>query len=172
VSEHYSDIVRDILAYLAEHPDAGDSVEGIAEWWLLRQTIRRRTVDVAAALADLVARGLVVERTRAGARTHYRINTSRRVDIARLIRAEGSPKEAMMTVTIANVSRQLVVVPLNSGETVHLAPKEVSSPIDDLEVQHNAGVDKLVREHFIRVSSDEDDADKPADSKRRTAKSR
>ena len=33
-------VAKDILAYLAEHPQAMDTLEGIAEWWLMRQHIR------------------------------------------------------------------------------------------------------------------------------------
>jgi len=85
-----SDIARDILGYLVEHADAEDTLEGVAEWWLLQQTIRRTTADVADALADLVARGLLIERTRPGARPHYRINKRRRGDIVRLVKADGA----------------------------------------------------------------------------------
>lgn len=50
-----------ILEYLRNHPQARDSVEGIAEWWLLEQKIREATRDVDKALTDLVKRGLVSE---------------------------------------------------------------------------------------------------------------
>jgi hypothetical protein len=33
-------LVRVILAYLAEHPQAMDTIEGIAEWWVRRQEVR------------------------------------------------------------------------------------------------------------------------------------
>ena len=85
-----SEIERDILQYLVDHAEAEDTLEGVAEWWLLQQTIRTRTADVADALADLVARGLLIEHKRAGARTHYRVNTRRRGEIARLIRGSSS----------------------------------------------------------------------------------
>ena len=33
------DICSFILAYLSDNPDAGDTFEGIVEWWLLNQRI-------------------------------------------------------------------------------------------------------------------------------------
>jgi hypothetical protein len=34
------ELTEAILGYLAEHPAAMDTVEGIAEWWLMRQRAR------------------------------------------------------------------------------------------------------------------------------------
>jgi len=31
--------MREILAYLADHPDAQDTLAGIFEWWLLERKI-------------------------------------------------------------------------------------------------------------------------------------
>jgi len=55
-------VVYKILAYLSEHPQAQDTLEGIVEWWLLEQQIKCRTVQVKEALAELVARGFVLAR--------------------------------------------------------------------------------------------------------------
>lgn len=35
-------IMQEILAYLSEHPDAEDTLAGIAEWWLLKQKVRHK----------------------------------------------------------------------------------------------------------------------------------
>jgi hypothetical protein len=69
-----SQMAHEILAYLADHPKAQDTLEGIIEWWLLEQDITRRMANVKEALAELVAQGLVLERTGRDSRTHYRIN--------------------------------------------------------------------------------------------------
>ena len=67
-------IAGDVLDYLAAHPEAQDTLEGIIEWWLEEQQIIRQTSKVKDALDDLVARGLIVERKGHDARTFYRIN--------------------------------------------------------------------------------------------------
>ena len=56
-----SQIGNKILAYLVENPKAQDTLEGIVEWWLLEREIKFETARVREALADLVARGLILE---------------------------------------------------------------------------------------------------------------
>jgi predicted transcriptional regulator len=81
-----SQIAAAILAYLAEHPKAQDTLEGIVEWWLLEQEIKRRTAMVREALAELLAKGLVVERKGRDGRMHYRLNRHKRREIAALLK--------------------------------------------------------------------------------------
>lgn len=62
--EHLTEVVEAILRYLNNHPDAADTVEGIAKWWLpATWCIDPHTV--AAALARLHAQGLVRRRRNA-----------------------------------------------------------------------------------------------------------
>lgn len=75
----------EILSYLIEHKDAQDTLEGIAEWWLLEQSIKIRTAEVKAALEDLVARKLLLQSTGKDARTHYRINRRKYREISALV---------------------------------------------------------------------------------------
>src|SRR5215470_3828677 len=63
-----------ILAYLADNPDAGDTLAGIAEWWLLTQSIKFETRTVSEAVARLVADGLIVEHKGIDSRIIYKIN--------------------------------------------------------------------------------------------------
>jgi len=69
-----SQIGNKILAYLVENPKAQDTLEGIVEWWLLEREIKFETARVKEALADLVARGLIIEKKRSNSQIHYRIN--------------------------------------------------------------------------------------------------
>jgi hypothetical protein len=54
-----SQIAHEILAYLAEHPDAQDTLEGIVHWWLLERNIKYQMNFVREILDDLVLRGSV-----------------------------------------------------------------------------------------------------------------
>jgi hypothetical protein len=56
-----------------------------------------------------------------------------------------------MPVQITNVSPSLVTVPLNSGESIHLAPKERSGTIDDVEVADNQWLEELQRRRLVAV---------------------
>ena len=86
-------IEREILAYLAEHRGAQDTLEGIAEWWLLEQRIVTRAAEVREALGGLVAEGLVIEREGGDGRRHFRVNRRRAAKIKALLGAgEGRPR--------------------------------------------------------------------------------
>jgi len=65
-------VAREILTYLREHPSAEDTLEGVVEWWLLETHIRRTTVEVKAALEELVASSLVIVQRHQDGRTCYK----------------------------------------------------------------------------------------------------
>ena len=67
-------VAGNILSYLADHPDAEDTLDGIVEWWLMRQRIRQETARVKHALSELVSEGFVIERRAAGSLARYRVN--------------------------------------------------------------------------------------------------
>ena len=62
----------EILKYLGAHPQAADTVEGIASWGLLRQRYQEEIQKVQQALDDLVERGLVTKTTLADGTTLYK----------------------------------------------------------------------------------------------------
>jgi plasmid stabilization system protein ParE len=68
----YDELVRaiadEIERYLARHPEAADSVEGISGWWLSSQHGKDA---VLAALVQLEARGIVVRMERQGVATIF-----------------------------------------------------------------------------------------------------
>ncbi len=78
------EIQREILAHFAAHPDSEDTLEGIAEWWLLERTIERRLREVEGALDRLVAEGLIERRAGPGVRPRYRLRGERRREAERL----------------------------------------------------------------------------------------
>jgi hypothetical protein len=75
------EIADDVLSYLNKRSKAGDTLEGIVEWWLLEVKIRRSWADVKAILDDLVEEGLIVEYKGPDARIHYRTNVPRAGDV-------------------------------------------------------------------------------------------
>jgi hypothetical protein len=77
-----------ILSYISEHPGAQDTLEGIVEWWLLEQRVEHQITVVKEALAELVARRLVIERRGADARTHYRVNRRKSKEISALLKQQ------------------------------------------------------------------------------------
>jgi len=56
-----------------------------------------------------------------------------------------------MPVQITNLSSSLVTVPLNTGESIHLAPKERSRKIDEVEIADNEWLEELQRRHLVAV---------------------
>jgi hypothetical protein len=66
-------VAEAILAYLAAHPQATDTLEGIAEWWLLRQRVREEVGRVARVLRRLADDGLL-EQVGTGPACRYRLS--------------------------------------------------------------------------------------------------
>jgi hypothetical protein len=58
-SQREAELAEAIIAYLAEHPQAMDTLEGIAEWWLMRHRVRNELEMVARAIERLAAEGLI-----------------------------------------------------------------------------------------------------------------
>jgi Fe2+ or Zn2+ uptake regulation protein len=76
---------RDILRYLARNPDAGDTVEGIVQWWLLEQQIERRIADAKAELHLLTISGFVREFRDHEGRMHYRVNPDKLAELREIL---------------------------------------------------------------------------------------
>lgn len=94
----HSPTAYDILAYLSEHPNAEDTLEGIMQWWLLEQRIKHWTAEVHAAIDELVAEGLVLERRDSEGCAHYSINRRKAKDIDVLLKrlaGEGGKKKLL-----------------------------------------------------------------------------
>lgn len=63
-----------ILKYLAEHPDAGDTLTGIVDQWLLYERIAYETKRVSEVVAQLVSEGLIRGERKADSEIIYRVN--------------------------------------------------------------------------------------------------
>ncbi|HEY6389729.1 MAG TPA: hypothetical protein VIX89_00545 [Bryobacteraceae bacterium] len=71
---HPSKTVRETLAYFIRNPAALDSLEGIAHWRLLEQTIHKNLVETQKAVEWLVKCGYVVEEGRPSTPRMFRLN--------------------------------------------------------------------------------------------------
>jgi hypothetical protein len=80
-SADLSETAQDILSYLVERPQAQDTLEGVIQWWLLEQEIKKQIDRAQAALNELIAEGWVVARRGKDGRTRYRINRRRLEEI-------------------------------------------------------------------------------------------
>ena len=69
-----SEIARAILAYLCEHPEAQDTLDGVTEWWLPKQRVKSQKGYVKQAINELVARGFVLRHKGLDCQIHYHIN--------------------------------------------------------------------------------------------------
>ena len=85
--------MREILRYLVAHPDAKDTVDGIARWWIAppgddphRQGWNRDVVQEA--IDGLVARGWVVRRETTPAHVVYGLDRQHLNAITRVITGE------------------------------------------------------------------------------------
>jgi len=81
-----SKIKIEILNYLLRHSSARDTLEGIAQWWLLEQRIRTALSQVKGALNELVAQELVVASEHADGQIHYRLNSRKQDQIRALVK--------------------------------------------------------------------------------------
>lgn len=64
-------IAQEISDYLAEHPKAADSLEGVASWWLARQRYESAEDVVQKALEHLVTKGVVEKISNKGGKTVF-----------------------------------------------------------------------------------------------------
>ena len=56
-----------------------------------------------------------------------------------------------MSFNIKNSSLQILAITLNSGKTVHLAPQEVSEPMEEIEIKGNAKLEKMKKSSLITI---------------------
>lgn len=75
-----------------------------------------------------------------------------------------------MSVKIVNRSKQLLVIPLNSGATLHLAPGEEAIGIEPIEVKKNPTIEKLAQKNWLLVAEGEEDEKPARESKRGKSK--
>lgn len=76
-----------ILGYLMENPDARDTLEGIVDWWLLQQDIKRNVALIKKTVQGLIHRGFLHERKGADGTKYYQLNSEKLSDISEFIKS-------------------------------------------------------------------------------------
>ena len=71
----------EILDYLARHPDAQDTIEGILHWWLLDTCIRKWSPTITETVQLLVKRGFLAEKPSADGHVFYHITPQYRASL-------------------------------------------------------------------------------------------
>ena len=75
------EIERAILRYLETYPEAKDTLEGIAQWWLWQELPEQLLCEVEQAVSLLVSRGLILETRREGVSPYYGLNPEKYTDV-------------------------------------------------------------------------------------------
>ena len=83
-------VIAEILRYLVAHPDAKDTVDGIARWWIARPREAWRPDLVQDAIDDLVARGFVVRRETTPSHVVYGLDKQHLETITNIVRSEST----------------------------------------------------------------------------------
>jgi|RhiMetdeSRZDD1v2_1073273.scaffolds.fasta_scaffold112122_2 hypothetical protein len=79
-------VMRHILGYLIEHPDAKDTMPGILRWWFPQGGMDRAEEEVQAALDTLVARGWLTQRQTVTSQKLYGMNKEKLEEIELFLR--------------------------------------------------------------------------------------
>ena len=85
LSDAAREAARDIVRYLVAHPQAADTLDGIVQWWLVREGRMHRRAVVEQALAWLLAQGLLREIRRVGVPPYYRLDPQNQEAIVTLL---------------------------------------------------------------------------------------
>jgi hypothetical protein len=64
----------EILDYLARHPDAQDTIDGILHWWVLDACVRKFAPKIAETVAQLVERGFLEQSQSADGNVFYHVS--------------------------------------------------------------------------------------------------
>lgn len=76
---------KEILSYFVRNPRAADSIEGVARWRLLDQTIHRTVDETRQAIEWLVAEGFLSESKTVGSGTIFNLNPERQAQALRFL---------------------------------------------------------------------------------------
>jgi hypothetical protein len=79
-------VIRHVLQYLVDHPDAKDTIQGILRWWLSGGPAACEEEAVQGALDALVARGWLTQRQTTSSQQLYGLKKERLEEIKAFLR--------------------------------------------------------------------------------------
>lgn len=74
------ELAREILGYFLRNPRAADTLEGVARWRLIEETIHRGVEETKGALAWLVSQGFLQDTSTVGSGRVFYLNMKKRAD--------------------------------------------------------------------------------------------
>ena len=83
-----SPVTKEILRYLIEHPDAKDTTEGIARWWISPHHDEWTRDVIQRAVDELVARGWLIRRETTPSHVVYGLDKQHLAAITTMIARE------------------------------------------------------------------------------------
>jgi hypothetical protein len=78
-------MAREVLNYFVRHPQAADTLEGVARWRLMDEAIRRTLDETEAALEWLVRQGYLARSVFPGGTVSFRLNPGRAEEARRYL---------------------------------------------------------------------------------------
>lgn len=145
----------EILSYFLRNPETADTVEGIARWRLLQQRVFAAVEEAQEAIEWLVMQHYLLRCPAPGTAPLYGINPDKRRQAEEFLKGRDGERPSLeiskVEIELKNRSPYLMIVTLNSGKTLHLAPNQISEAIDDLEVNGNPKVQKLTKSGQLSV---------------------
>jgi len=78
-------LAKRILAYWVENPNAKDTLDGIADWWVRYQEFRFWRPRVKQALSELVKNNLVLEKRGRDSQLFYELNRKLNAEVHRIV---------------------------------------------------------------------------------------
>lgn len=81
-----SDIEKMILEYLLANPEARDDLEGIADWWLMKQYISDSVDMLSEMIDELVSKGYVCVSNIGTSKIVYAMNPEKQDEIRSMVR--------------------------------------------------------------------------------------
>ncbi|MBI1807049.1 MAG: hypothetical protein HYR76_08385 [Ignavibacteria bacterium] len=79
------EIAQVILRHLSKHPDAGDTVEGIVNWWVRKEMFEMKSEGIVEVIDKLTMQGFLIAKVYGSAHKVYFLNKEKMRDISQML---------------------------------------------------------------------------------------